>query len=419
MSLLQSCSEILKQIYVDKKSFSTCLRNVVHKTDFNKQHFGEISRIVSSELRHHLFLEFVLNSQIKIALKDNQKYLVLCALSSLYFAKQINEKEVQDEIKKKLSPNDFKKLNPFLKEDQDLNQLILEARAGGESKEFLSIRYNTPLWFIKMIVSDFGTSMSQKILKRNIQPNKVCLSVNQKETTTKKITTSYKEDFIDFKEVEGTVLYKGKKGYFAHEAFQDGLVFPLKMGIKKLIRDLNFQKVKNVVAYVNNSSYVALEILLKYSGPKNNLTIVYPGGENFKYFENYVSKHVAKNVHLIKSDSPLDKLISTKQDLVIINPKSSSFDLIKEQVDFFNTFDQDCFDELVEEQMNRLIQAKNITNSKGKIVYFIDTIHKEEGNLLINEFKKLDDQIIDKEEKTRFSFEIFDTSMYYAILTKA
>ena len=144
-----------------------------------------------------------------------------------------------------------------------------------------------------------------------------------------------------------------------------------------------------------------------------------------KSFDNYadvsriIRQKQLKNINFFASS--LDSLlvsISRPQDLVIVAPDSSNFDLIREQPDYLLHFKKSGMDELFAQEKEALSECSKFVAEGGTLIYMIYTISKKEGHQTVNEFLTNHPEFHFVEEKQCFPYEENETSLYYAVLHK-
>ena len=127
-----------------------------------------------------------------------------------------------------------------------------------------------------------------------------------------------------------------------------------------------------------------------------------------------------KNVNLFEANdlSMMKAAITTKQDLIVLMPKSSSFELIRQTPDYLLHFKQSSFDELIAKQKEALEEFSKFAHEDAKIVYIVDTLNKKETTGVINDFLNKHPEYVLKESEQYFPFGEEDGLFYYAILER-
>ena len=110
--------------------------------------------------------------------------------------------------------------------------------------------------------------------------------------------------------------------------------------------------------------------------------------------------------------------ISRPQDLVIVHPRSSDFDLIRAYPDYLLHFKRESIDELVAKQKETLENCATFVGDDGILVYLVSTINRKEGHSLIMDFLDRHRDFTLLEEKQRFPFDALDTALFYAIMKR-
>ena len=127
-----------------------------------------------------------------------------------------------------------------------------------------------------------------------------------------------------------------------------------------------------------------------------------------------------KNMSFFSAPSYLDMkaTVNRKQDLAIVYPESSSFDLIRQYPDYLLHFEHDRIDNCLAKQKEALEGADAFLLENSKLVYMVNTLNKKETRGSVLNFLKEHPNYELVEEKQYLPFDDYDTALYYAILLK-
>jgi 16S rRNA (cytosine967-C5)-methyltransferase len=285
------------------------------------------------------------------------------------------------------------------------------------SPEYLELKYNTPIWLIKMWIKHFGFSTALKILIANTKPVVQACRVNTFKTTVQDVVRQ-SHDFL-VGPIENTVLYDGKSPLKKQAAFKDHHIFTQRFAVTEVMNQINFDNVHGQVLLVETRPQALyLEIPMVTNG-RLTLNVATNSIERKRAMQKALVEFSIPNVHII--ESPPQQLIahmSQQQDMVIVAPQCSKFDLIRSLPDFFAHFHQDDLDALIREQMDTLVASCAFVEAGGLLFYGVNTLNHKEGSWLIKQFitDYPDFQLI--YEKQFFPYEKWNTALYVAALRK-
>jgi 16S rRNA C967 or C1407 C5-methylase (RsmB/RsmF family) len=284
------------------------------------------------------------------------------------------------------------------------------------SLEFLSLRFNTPLWLVKMWNKTYGRKLTFKILKANSKaPLKTC-RVNTSIIETSEVLAKenlYQKAFID-----DMVIYQGNLPFNKQKYLETYHLFQQKMGFKYLVDKLDIDPFKGVAIYQGMSSNFYLEVGLKghFSIPTDLIFATY---QDFYQVKSNIANFKINNVKVYQSSSDsIVTCVSKKVDTFFVLPKSSNFELLRTTPDYFLRFDPKTLDSILSEQYKSLCECSSFVEDEGKLVYLIPTISNKEGRGIVDKFLQEHTDFYLEEERQLFPFDPYDSSLYFAILRK-
>ncbi|MFA5421206.1 MAG: hypothetical protein WC344_00220 [Bacilli bacterium] len=414
MKALEIVQSVLNQILYQGVEFQNALRTTFKDRVEDKEHASTVSAIVGCELRHHLLFERIIHD-LGGAYSDEQKCLLFAALANHLFLKHLPEDEVVAYVRGFFAEDQVSAVEKLLTYQDSPRELIPES-IPSESLEYLSLRFNTPEWLVKMWQKHFGRGITYKLLKKNNKPQLLSCRVNTLATTAKEVL----DDNPEFREapIADMVIYQGKAPIRKNVFFQSFDVFFLKMGVKELLDKVCADNVTEALLYSSEDNSVVREFLLKFHR-KIGLNLGVPNQEERLEISKNIRYNQLTNVNFFGAQpSAMQAAISRPQDLVIAHPQSSNFDLIRSLPDYLLHFKRESIDELVAKQKDILENCSTYVGEDGLLVYMVSTINRKEGRSLAMEFldKHRDFTLI--EEKQRFPFDPLDTALYYAIMKR-
>ena len=412
------CIDLLNDIVFNDIPFAIATKKHLKNSKMSLEDKKIISALVGCELRHHLVFNEIMKNYFE-ELEAELSNVILFALANNLFIKHFNDEEVIDYVHSlfvsKLKGFTREEIKEFFNKCSDTSKLIPE-KYKENSKEFLSLRFNTPAWLIKMWKNSFGENLTYKILKANTKAPLNTVRVNTNLISTEEVLQKenvYKKSFLD-----DVVIYQGKLPFNKQKYLESNKVFPLKLGYKYLTNKLDIDSQKGVAIYQGTSSNFYLEVALR-------------GGFNMpidllleSYQDYYLAKSNIKNFNISNlrfyhcEPTSIFSCVSKKVDLFFVLPKSSNFELLRNTPDYFLRFDRFTFDTLIKNQYFALEECSKLIEDDGKLVYIIPTLSVKEGRGNIALFLQNHKDFTLVEDRQLFPFDPYDSSLYYAILRK-
>ena len=429
LSMLEISSLTLMNIIKDDVLFRVAIKNAIKKYKLNNnEDISSLSTILGANLRHYFLLEKLLKDEFDEAeLEGESRYFYSIIISDALFSKKIDVKEIHKWEKKRQITLPKDKLTGIHNKYSDLGSIDCVRNDLKEGKisefEYLSIRYNTPMWLIKMWNKHFGKFL-RPILKNNIHESDTSLGVNLKKISVDEVLSlpNFKRSsFYDM------VLYSGKQ-IKNLEIVKNNSIYPLKEGERAIFDELEIGSDDKIV------------ILSDQKGDNFQLKLFerIDFGNWVKYittsFEDY-----AKTRNIINSMMDMEKkdrnnFVSYRSDLkdyktcllndnnlndyFILLPKSSNFDEIRRSPDYLIHFKVEELDELIISQKALLKEAITYIKDGGHIVYIVPTLDNKEGKNLIRDVFKENKNLTLIKERQYFPFNDVHSSLYFAILKK-
>lgn len=414
MKALEIVINVLDQILYQEIEFQSALRLVFKDNIQDKEHSGLVSSIVGCELRHHYLFERIVND-LGGEFTNNQKCFLYAALANTLFLKRIPQEEVTSFIHTMFTQEQLPSIEKLLAYQDSPRELIPES-IPVESLEYLSLRFNTPEWLVKMWQKHFGRGVTYKLLKKNNKPQLQTCRVNTLATSVKDVLEDNAEFVVT--PVPDMVIYQGKAPIRKNVFFQNFDVFLLKLAVKELLDRVCLDDVGEAFLYSAEDNSVVREFLLKFQ-KRIGLNLGVPNQDERLEITKVIRFNQLTNVNFFGAEpSGMQAAISHPQGLVIAHPRSSNFDLIRAYPDYLLHFKRESIDELVAKQKETLEQCAQYVDKDGTLVYMVSTINRKEGRSLVMEFLDKHREFTLIEEKQRFPFDPLDTALYYAIMKR-
>ena len=415
MNNLFTSSKALKRIIDRKESFSSGVKSVCKPGNSANEERKDVTTLVGCALRHYLILE----NRFAPLCGDNKDYLyyAIVACSNILFARKVSkeesftflkenieDKEVLDKVVDAI--NKFEAGEPLISKDLDPNCL-----------EFLSFRYNTPLWIVRMWRKHYGYKDMRKILIANSKHFNNYARINteiiSEEEFEKNNGLFSKTQFDKFYLYNDKSKIKKSFQYSRQEIYVYPIVFD------EMIKEADTDTFRGIGAYAatpnglasalaaNLTSYVEMDFLF---------------GKQQAYFETKEEKTLfnLKNIHLYEGGPESGiTCFSKKVHTFFVFPDSSKFFLLRNTPDYFIHFEQNSLDGLLKDQAIALEEGSKFVEDGGYLAYYVGTISEKESHGIVEKFLAAHPEFSLVNEKRIFPFSEYDSTGYYAVLRKA
>lgn len=401
--------EILNLILNDKVPFNLATKNTFEQQKIALENQASITGIIGCELRHHLLFEALVKEEFsdKEDLKPCSIYL---ALANHFFFLKFDEKEVI-EITSKETGIDQKDINAFLAKFVDRNNLIPEKYQKG-TFEYLSLRYNCPIWLVKMLNKHFGRGLAFKILQINTKPVIQSYKLNDIEQGKVLLDPNFQAAPID-----DMVLYIGKGTAKNTEFYKNKQIIPLKMAYKEAVDKVDIKPLSNIAFYSGYSNTCYIDVAKRMK--QGHMDLICSDILTHSEAKRHCSIYGLKGVSLYEEKAAnLLAVISEKVDYFFMLARNSNFELLRSNADYFLRFNNHDLDSIMNEQRYSLEEASSLINVNGQLIYMIPTLNKKESKQIITEFLLIHKEFSLLEEKQYFPFEELNSTLYVARLMK-
>lgn len=417
MNELLIVGNVLTKIIDQNLNFSDALKAAVQEASATASQ-GLIRSLTSCELHHHRLLDHVVN-RFANQLSSKDKLIVQAAIGNNVFVKRLPYDQVMAFLHQFLLEKEIPKTSI----DEMLSlaapgKNLIDPQVKENSIHYLGIKYNTPEWLVLMWIKHFGLTITLKILSTNNKPVLQACRVNTLKTTTQKLI----KQFPDLGEtpVEDTVIYQGKEPLKNHPAYIQNLIFQQRLAVTDIVKQFSFDNVKGEMLLVETRPQALYLELPIYTEQKIRINIVTNAIERKLAMQKSLHAFQFTNLALYESEPKgLITYLSKKQDVVMVIPQCSKFDLIRSLPDFFIHFKQEDLDELISAQKEALFEASQFVEERGLLFYAVNTMNQKEGKLLIEEFLLKQPQFKLIQEFQYFPFDKFNTALYVAAMRKS
>ncbi len=414
MNSLLAAKEYLNKVLNEKLNFSDAQKEISKNPSY-EGYGATIKNILGSELRHHRYIVYLFKPYSE-GFTELEKYLIYVSLADKFFVKKYDVKEIKSILKEELKDKYSEDLERIFDFDGSIYELDAN-KIKKDDDEYFAARFNIPDYLFKMWKRNYGVSTTFKILKKNSKKTNQYLRVLP-TTSIEKLKADLKDKIKETKDKD-LFLYDSKESIKSLNAYKHHLFFLEKPAIKDLMNKVFSKDIEEMTIYSGEDDSIFREARV-LAESRIGIHYAVPTFETRVAIMNLlrIEKEQSKNIHFFEvSDlSGLDAHISNKQDLVVVYPKSSSFERIRQYPDYLIQFDQNSLDELIANQKVALEELSLKVNNGGKLLYLVDTLDKKESSSLIKEFLAKHNEFILEEERQIFPFDEEDIALYYAIM---
>lgn len=414
MEVYDSIYRVLNSIISEKMS----LFSAIKKNDicFNDKNRNRIISFCGLYLRNYEFIKYFTSKVLNLNNAKNEIYFGIFYIDLTF--KKINDVEKTTEILKEFCLNENIVLS---EENKDDFTLIIKERRSYQLKnvkvgtyEYFSIRYNLPLWIIKMLSNQYGVTEMIKIIREMAKmPRQFVIKNNLFFEDSDEINLD------NFKIVEdGIYEYLPQTSLRKEPLVRDSKLIGLQMGEYELGKYLPDLKNKSVTCYLSKRTKDFFFILNKYY--ENNLINLFQKNEKDNYSDFILTKK-KENSNIFSFTSSSDGLlayIDRNQDLLIYYPESSSINEFRKAPDYGIIFNPSNLDDIILNQIEDLNNLACFIKKNGRLVYALDTIDLKETIIIIKKFLETHNEFTLEQEKIYFPQEQDNSIFYWTILKR-
>ena len=401
----------LEKIVVEDVPFALAIRNSFKKYNVEPQARNNITALLGCELRHHYLLDNLIHRYF-VDIEFEKTVYLRFLISNKLFLKRFNNDELLKLVLTDLDKNIVNQLVEFVSSTKEIIPNDLDKT----SPEYLSMRFNTPAWVIKMWQKQFGKGVVFKVLKTNYRQSIPSIRVNEQLTTKEKVLAKHPD--LVLSPIDNILVFQGKGTPKYFEEFKKNEVFFMKMGTKYILDKIEIEPIKRIAIYSDVPNNIYLDLVSRF-GNDVAMDLIINHTQSYYETKRICETYKYKNIALYNAaSSSIITCVSNKVGTMICLPKSTTFDLLRSTPDYFLRVKQDQLDSIINEEKATLEECANQVEEGGTLVYMVPTISKKESTTLIANFLFLHPEYSLEEERQFFPFDEFDSCLYYAILKK-
>ena len=408
----ETAKTILIRLVMEEVPFALALRQTFKKIEAEPIERNNITALVGCELRHHYIFDNLISRFLDEKIEFEKTVYLRFFLANHLFLKRFNDNELLALAKADIEGEEVNKLINFV----DSTNEIIPEELDKSSPEFLSLRYNTPAWVIRMWQKQYGKGVIFKVLKVNYRQSVASIRVNEKEVNFDEFLSKHPD--FSAAPIPNMVVYQGRGNGKGLEEFKDNRIFFMKMATKYVLDQLDLDPIKSVAIYSETLNNIYLELVTRFGKDYPIDFIINHPSQVFEV-RNVQKEMGLSKLYVYESNySGLITCLSKKVNTFICLPKSSTFDLLRSTPDYFLRIKQDQLDQIILEEYNCLDECSKYVEDDGELVYMIPTLSRKESNAMVANFLVNHPNFSLIEEHQFFPFESYDSCMYYARLKK-
>lgn len=411
MNIFETSKTVLLKLVNEDVPFTIALKNTFKKNNSDAVEKSNVAALVGCELRHHYIFDNLINRFFEGVEFEKTIYLRFTLANGL-FLKRFPEKELVALAEQDLDKEKIYALYSFVKSTNE----IIPNELDKSSPEFLSLRYNTPAWIIRMWQKQYGKGVVFKTLKVNYRQSVPSIRVNEKKIDIDEFLAKH-PDFSKAP-VDNMIIYQGRGSPKKLPEFDNGSLYFMKMATKVILDSLDLDVLKGIAIYTEVPNNIYMDLLTRF-GEEAKADLVINNTNCYYETKRNLEKLGKHRMFIYEAEyTSLLTCLSKKVHTMICMPKSSTFDLFRSTPDYFLRIKQDGLDELIANESACLAECSKYVEDGGELVYMVPTLSRKESNSVIAKFlvENKDFELI--EERQFFPFEVYDSCLYSARLKK-
>lgn len=411
-------SQILVEILDRNMPFNLAIRSVLKDSKISAAERNEIIKSVGCSLRHYYVFSYLSEKTFGSLDVSNLSY-VLLYFSNRLFIKSVPLEEITEILVESLS-----KLERF--KNQDVASIIagidvtaenlIPPEINKDTLDYLSYRFNTPLWLVKMWTKHFGEHITYRILRSNSKPSVTFCLVNKEKNTQEELLIKY--DDLMASPFPNFVVTKDKSNIKKHIAFQKKEIIDISPAWNEVFAAADTDPMRGIAIYTSYPNNAFLSLLYKYNRDvKFDLVI----GDSQAFFasKKTIVNFELKNASFFEATpTQIITCISKPVHTFFLFPDSSKFALLKATPDYFLRASADQLDGIIKSEELALKECGALVEDGGQLIYAVPTINKKESRRLIKRFIENNPSFSLVADKQIFPFSEYEESLFFAVLKK-
>ena len=403
--------EILLEVIVKKTSFANALKDKFLADASLRPLRGAVAGLVGCELRHHLLFEYLLKD---IPMEPEERAAVELVLANDYFYHRFAKEEFDAILIEKIGQERYEAVKPVIANCAKPAEFV-PLTVKRNSQTYLSLRYNVPMWVLK-IFAHFPYFQVYKTIKKFSRP----LTTTLRARAEVDLNALYLTKNFNATKTDRIVAFVGKESLRRHEEYRAGRLFNEKELTKVIFDEHRVSEPSEILLYNGNEDTSLEKELIESYGSTLGMNIAVPDTDARPDVFGLIKNKGLRNVNFFSAPDvgSMDAAISSQQDLVICAPNSSNFDLAPVSPDYLLNFDRDSLTGLIAGEEAALEGCAKYVEVGGKLLYLVYTLNMKEGPEVIAKFLKAHEDFSLVSDRQYLSFEYHQTTAYLAVLEK-
>lgn len=379
----------LHNIYIKKAYSNIEIDHIIRENKINDLDAKLLTNIVYGTLSNEKVLNWEIKQLCQKEPKEEAKIIILMSLYQMKFLDRIPPFAIINEavsIAKKVGGDAMGKfVNAILRESQRQN-LSFSRENSKDEYEYLSIKYNMPIWIIKMWEAHYGKERTLSILKYSNIEAPLTVRVNIHKASKEEILVN--ENFENGNLAKNSLIYNGSEAIASIKEMKDGLISVQDESSQYVVEVLDpkeNEKILDMCAAPGSKTQYICE-LMNNTGKVLALDI---HNHRVEIMKKYLKELQLSNVTCICYDSTKlhekEKLLESF-DKVLLDAPCLGLGVIRRKPDILHEINDKKLDELVKLQENLLEEAYLMLKEGGELVYSTCSINKKENDSQIMSF---------------------------------
>lgn len=414
MKIRELAFEILCAVIEDGAYSNIVLNKALNNNDLSKEDKGFLTMIIHGTLQHYFLLEYELNQVIDHPIKVKMKIILLMGLYQMRFMSKVPAYAIINEAVEMAKALDGHGGGSFANGvlrtlSRQLKELDVEKIT--DYNDYLSIKFATPKFIIKMWRNQYNDEITKKILKANQKIPPLSLRVDLNKISREKILRN--NNFIIGNVSKFAVIYEGDEKIADLEEFKQGFIVAQDEAgqlVAPLLDLSAHDRILDMCA-APGSKTLHMASLLKNQG-KIIAVDLYPHRINLLTVT--LKKLNYQNVEAYAFDSLklLEKYPKASFNKILLDVPCSGLGVTRRKQDILLKITPSDLDSILEVQEKLLETAYQLLENNGILVYSTCTLNKKENEYMIEKFVRNHPDMELVLSKTLFPFE-YDTDGFY------
>lgn len=395
--VVETSKNIIKASLESKVEFLSVIKKDCR--DISLEEKSNVSSLCGYYFRHFYLLKMFLK-QYKIDFNSDEGILIGLVFANNSLKHYVDSNLLLNDLYEYLSSIEFNDLESF---KEDFNELILKRKTYEFKKitlnflEHFSIRFNLPIWLVRMLTKQNGTKEGIGILKAlSFMPSQfVSLQFNKKLNSN--------DDISNFELVENDLYkYNQKNNVKKDKLVFNGTFYLTQKDISSIFNNINSRENSNFTCYSKSNNNIIFDYLKKFYDLANNFYFV--SSKEEETYQNYdvIRKMKLPKAHFIELDtSGLNTYSENGEDVILYIPKNSEIELFRRYPDYGLVFDPLSMDKIIKTIKTDLLNLIKFVSKEGSLIYFVPTINKKETTFikdyLLNEISSDEFELVKEE----------------------